>query len=162
MYVCVSVRIDAATVQERRERNSMHWIRRSVGCRVASHRAASRHLASPGLATLSSLESDVTAARFIASVNLRRLTSRRVSGYLSTYPPTYLSTYPSAALTGRRAYTNAPRLSPLSSALFPCERSLCARATHAPIETVTVSRCTLRYTRRKKDGSLSTKFSKKI
>jgi len=67
-----------------RERNSMHWIRRSVGCRVAS--------ASPRLATRHS-SPDVTAARFIASVNLRRLTSRQVSGYLPIYLPTYLSTY---------------------------------------------------------------------
>lgn len=60
----------------------MHWIRRSVGCRVASAspRLATRH-SSPG----------VTAARFIASVNLRRLTSRRVSGYLPTYLPIHLA-----------------------------------------------------------------------
>lgn len=76
----------------------MHWIRRSVGCRVASAspRLATRH-SSPG----------VTAARFIASVNLRRLTSRRVSGYLPTYLPIHLSVHRAAPACRR-----APQLTP--------------------------------------------------
>jgi len=96
LYMCtctyVLVRIDAATVHDERETLCIgfagQWV---VASRpIAPRRLASRRLASPRYA---SLEPDVTAARFIASVNLRRLTSRRVSGYLSTYPPTYLSIY---------------------------------------------------------------------
>jgi len=101
-----------------RERNSMHWIRRSVGCRVAS--------ASPRLATRHS-SPDVTAARFIASVNLRRLTSRQVSGYLPTYlpiyPPIYLSIYLSVTSHQHAGARRNTLCSPLlSSALFPRER----------------------------------------
>lgn len=94
----------------------MHWIRRSVGCRVASAspRLATRH-SSPG----------VTVARFIASVNLRRLTSRRVSGYLPTYLPIHLAIRSAprrAAPASRRPRRSAPRSPLLSSALFPREQ----------------------------------------
>lgn len=130
--------IDAASVHDERETLCIGFAGQWV---VASRPIAPRRLASPRYA---SLEPDVTAARFIASVNLRRLTSRRVSGYLSTYPPTYLSIYPSAALIGRRAYQ---RTVPFVFR-FISLREACARATHAPIETVTISRYALRYTRR--------------
>lgn len=113
------------------ERNSMHWIRRSVGCRVASHRVASRRLATRH----SSL--GVTAARFIASVNLRRLTSRRVSDYLPTYLPIRRASR--RALQRNVPAQRVTALSPLSSALFPRERD--ARS----MEIEMVSRCVLRY-----------------
>jgi len=56
------------------------WVVASCSHRFVSPRLATRH-SSPG----------VTAARFIASVNLRRLTSHRVSGYLPTYLPIHVS-----------------------------------------------------------------------
>lgn len=116
----------------------MHWIRRSVGCRVASHRAASRRLASLRVTRARCHRGSIYRVRQSAKADLSS------SLGLPIYLPTYLSIYPSAALTGRRAYQRADH--PLCLPLYFPAREARARATHAPIETVTVSRYTLRYT----------------
>lgn len=111
----------------------MHWIRRSVGCRVASHRVALRRRRRRRFATRHSSPVCVChrAARFIASVNLRRLTSRRVSGYLHHF---YLSGCQQARGVLQRA-PGALAVSCFSSALSTSrgtererERDLCENA----------------------------------